>query len=215
MCGRYLTPEEADLERAWELTLPPDYRQSFNLAPSQQAPVVRIDRAGETELGLLVWGFRPRWAKRAWINARSETVFDSRAFERAARRHRCLVPALGWYEWQGEKAPKQPWLFHLDGFRPFAFAGIWTPGGPELPHSFAILTTQAAPALAGIHDRMPVVVDATDYARWLAPDCGEDETQAILGRNRSDMAIYKVSPYVNKPEHDDAACIRPLELATR
>ncbi|HUF72085.1 MAG TPA: SOS response-associated peptidase [Gammaproteobacteria bacterium] len=211
MCGRYLTPGEADLERAWDLKLPADYRQSFNLAPSQRAPVVRPDREGARELALVVWGFRPQWAKRAWINARSETVFTSRAFEHAARRHRCLVLALGWYEWQGEKAPKQPWLFHVDGFRPFAFAGIWTPGGPELPHSFAILTTDAPPALAGIHDRMPVVVNEADYARWLAPDCGEAEAQAILGNNRSDMAFYKVSPYVNKPEHNDAACIRPVE----
>ena len=211
MCGRYLTPAEADLERAWDLKLPADYRQSFNLAPSQLAPIVRPDRDGRRELALLVWGFRPHWAKRAWINARAETVFTSRAFERAARRYRCLVPALGWYEWQGEKPPKQPWLHHLDGFRPFAFAGIWTSGGPELPHSFSILTTDATPALAGIHDRMPVVVDESHYARWLAPDCSEEEAQAILDDNRSDMAVYKVSPYVNKPENNDADCIRPVE----
>lgn len=211
MCGRYLTPEEADLERAWDLTAPPDYRQSFNLTPSQTAPIVRRDGESGTELKLLVWGFRPHWAKRAWINARSETVFSSKAFASAARRHRCLAPALGWYEWQGAKAPKQPWLFHADGFKPFAFAGIWTPGGPELPQSFAILTTDAPPRLAGIHDRMPVVVRESDYDRWLAPDCGEDEAMAILEQHRSDMAVYKVSPYVNKPGHNDAACIRPLE----
>lgn len=211
MCGRYLTPEEADLERAWDLTAPAEYRRSFNLAPSQQAPIVRLDREGARELTLLVWGFRPHWAKRAWINARSEAVFTSRAFERAARRHRCLVPALGWYEWQGAKAPKQPWVFHLAGFRPFAFAGVWTPGGPELPHSFAILTTDASPGLAGIHDRMPVVVDEADYARWLAPDCDEDEASWILGHHRADMQVYKVSPYVNKPENNDPECIRPFE----
>lgn len=211
MCGRYLTPEEADLERAFDLRAPADYRQSFNLAPSQPAPVVRLTPDGRMALDLLVWGFRPYWAKRAWINARSETVFASRAFEKAARQNRCLVPALGWYEWQGEKAPKQPWLFHLDGFRPFAFAGIWTPGGRELPESFAILTTDAAPALAGIHDRMPVVLDEADHAGWLATDCSEAEAGSILARHQSDMSVYKVSPYVNKPANNDAACIRPQE----
>jgi putative SOS response-associated peptidase YedK len=210
MCGRYLTPEEADLERAWELDPPEGYRQSFNLAPSQLAPVVRSGESGMS-LVQLVWGFQPHWAKRGWINARSETVFSSRAFATAARRSRCLVPALGWYEWQGSKPPRQPWIFHLDGFRPFAFAGIWSPAGEKTPESFAILTTEAAPALAEIHGRMPVVVDPSDYQRWLAPDCDQDEAGTIIGNNQVDMAVYKVSSYVNKPANNDAACIRPLE----
>jgi len=210
MCGRYLTPEEADLERAFELSAPVDYRQSYNLAPSQLAPVIRPAAAGGRELALLVWGFQPHWARRGWINARSETLFSSRAFAPAARRHRCLVPALGWYEWQGAKPPRQPWLFHLDGFRPFAFAGIFTPGGETTPESFAILTTDAAPALAEIHNRMPVVLNASDYDRWLSPDCDQPEAGDIIARCRGDLSVYKVSPYVNKPQNNDADCIRPL-----
>jgi putative SOS response-associated peptidase YedK len=211
MCGRYLTPEEADLERAWDLPAPSGYRRSYNLAPSQRAPVVvpRADRGLGIET--FVWGFKPHWAKRGWINARSETVFTSRAFAPAARRHRCLVPALGWYEWQGAEPPRQPWLFHRDGFRPFAFAGIATPASDEEPGTFAILTTAASPALASIHDRMPVVLDAGDHERWLAPDCDQDEAEAIIGNNQTDMAVYEVSAYVNKPANNDAGCIRPLE----
>jgi len=210
MCGRYLTPEQADLERAWDLA-PVDYRQSFNLAPSQLAPVVRSNEHGAFSMDLFVWGFKPHWAKRGWINARSETVFTSRAFAPAAKRHRCLVPALGWYEWQGAKPPKQPWLFHRDGFQPFAFAGIWTSTSEDETGTFAILTTEAAPDIAPIHNRMPVVLDDADYARWLASDCSEDEAAAIIGNNRADVAVYKVSSYVNKPANNDAACIRPLE----
>jgi putative SOS response-associated peptidase YedK len=58
---------------------------------------------------------------------------------------------------------------------------------------------------------MPVVLDPADHARWLARDCGIDEAAAILGRHLADVAVYKVSAYVNKPEHDDAACLKPLE----
>lgn len=211
MCGRYLTPEEADLERAWDLSAPVDYRRSYNLAPSQLAPVVRPSEKGALAIEMLVWGFQPHWAKRAWINARSETVFTSRAFAPAARRHRCLVPALGWYEWQGSKPPKQPWLFHRNGFKPFAFAGIWTWSGEDEPGTFAILTTEAAPEIAEIHDRMPVIVDDNDHARWLAADLSVDEASQILGNNQADVAVYKVSSYVNKPANNDAACIRPVE----
>lgn len=209
MCGRYLTPEEADLERAFDLRAPLDYHRSYNLAPSQLAPVVRIGPDGRRQVDFLTWGFQPHWAKRAWINARSETVFSSRAFAPAARRNRCLVPALGWYEWQGDKPPRQPWIFHLDGFKPFAFAGIWTPGGEQSPESFAILTTEAAPAIHEIHGRMPVVLDAADHERWLGPETDEAQAAEILANNRTDVAVYKVSSYVNKPANNDADCIRP------
>jgi len=211
MCGRYLTPEESDLERAWGLSPPDGYIRSWNFAPSQLAPVLRPGAAGELSLDMLVWGFRPHWAKRAWINARSETVFSSRAFAESARHKRCLVPALGWYEWQGEKPPRQPWLFHFAGFRPFAFAGIWTDGGADVEPNFAILTTEAAPELAAIHGRMPVVLSDTDCGRWLADDCPKDEASAIIGNNRTDASAYKVSSHVNKPEHNDAGCISPAE----
>ena len=210
MCGRYLTPEEADLERAFELRAPQDYRRSYNLAPSQRAPVIRANADGVRHLDTLVWGFQPHWAKRAWINARSETVFSSRAFAPAARKTRCLVPALGWYEWQGAQPPRQPWLFHLDGFKPFAFAGIWTQGAEEV-ESFAILTTEAATEIAAIHKRMPVVLQEADYSDWLAADCDQQQAEQIVGNNRSDMAVYKVSSYVNKPANNDAECMRPLE----
>jgi putative SOS response-associated peptidase YedK len=211
MCGRYLTPEESDLERAWDLSPADGYIRSWNFAPSQLAPIVRPHAGGGLGLDMLVWGFRPHWAKRAWINARSETVFSSRAFASAARRQRCLVPALGWYEWQGDKPPRQPWLFHFDGFAPFAFAGIWTDDGADGAPGFAILTTEATPAIASIHGRMPVVLSGSDHARWLADDCSPDEASAIIGNNRTDPSVYKVSSYVNKPEHNDAGCIRPAE----
>lgn len=126
MCGRFITPDQAAIEREWGLIGPVDFKQSYNLAPSQRAPVIRLEESGEMNLSLLTWGFQPGWAKRAWINARSETVYSSKAFASAARKRRCIVPAIGWYEWQGKKAPRQPYVFHRDGFLPFAFAGIWT-----------------------------------------------------------------------------------------
>lgn len=210
MCGRYLTPDEAALERAWDLRAPRGYRQSYNFAPSQAAPVLLPQAGGGWSLELLTWGFQPHWAKRAWINARSETVFTSRAFAAAAKRHRCLVPAVGWYEWQGASPPRQPWLFHLGGFRPFAFAGICSPPAETENGNFAILTTEAKGGLAAIHSRMPVVLDASDQSRWVAEDLSPDEAMAVIAGHVVDFETYKVSPYVNKPANNDAACIAPL-----
>ena len=210
MCGRFLTPDRAAFERHWGLAAPVDFVQSYNVAPSQTVPVIRHARTGERIADTMVWGFRPDWAKRAWINARSETVFESRAFERAALRQRCLVPAMGWYEWQGAKAPKQPYVFHLNGFVPFAFAGIWTArrNDADWVRSFAILTRPALAAIRNIHDRMPVVLDPDAYEAWLGTDV--DVARQALAAPLDVVQTYPVSAHVNKPQNDDAQCIAPV-----
>jgi putative SOS response-associated peptidase YedK len=160
---------------------------------------------------MLVWGFQPGWAKRAWINARAETVFTVKAFATAAEKHRCLVPAMGWYEWQGEEAPRQPYVFHRDGFQPFAFAGIWTARetADGWQRSFAILTTDAQGRLREIHDRKPVVLSPEHYTAWLAATTSVDDLQTILRADFTGISTYAITTYVNKPEHNDAQCIQP------
>ncbi len=175
--------------------------------------VVRINPEGEKEAALFTWGFQPGWSKRAWINARSETAFESRAFAPAARKRRCLVAASGWYEWQGPKAPKQPYVFHLDGFRPFAFAGIWTARETDegWAGSFAILTRPATDKLEWIHGRMPVVLDPEHYEAWIAPETSEAMAREIASDAFGEIETYAVSTYVNKPANNDAECIRLVE----
>lgn len=212
MCGRFLTPEQSAFERYWGLEAPAGYFRSFNVAPSQAAAVIRMDPDGAARADLLRWGFQPPWAKRAWINARSETVFTTNAFASAARRRRCLVPAIGWYEWQGSAAPKRPHVFHRAGFAPFAFAGIWTGRETEQgwEHSFAILTKPAPEALVEYHTRMPVVLEQAEADAWLSTVTETHDAEGLLGRAAEAFAAYPVSRYVNKPEHDDPRCIEPL-----
>ena len=108
MCGRYsLTTPEDHLVEVFDV--PPlafDYRARYNIAPSQDVPVVASDRRG-TRLGLLRWGFVPVWADNPsigsrMINARAETLRNKPAFKRAVISRRCLVPADGFYEWAAE-----------------------------------------------------------------------------------------------------------------
>jgi putative SOS response-associated peptidase YedK len=142
-------------------------------------------------------------------------VFESKAFAQAARRRRCLVPAAGWYEWKGSSAPKQPYVFHLDGFVPFAFAGIWT--GRKLDddwhRSYAILTNEAAGPLREIHHRKPVVLRPEHYRRWMDAATDEAEARELLEDTLDGIVAYAVSDHVNKPANNDAQCIQPLEEA--
>jgi putative SOS response-associated peptidase YedK len=212
MSGRNLTPDEAAIERHWGLKAPSGYMRSYNVAPTQTAAVVLRGAGGLPSAKLLIWGFRPYWTERSWINARVETVFTTKAFAMAARSRRCLVPALGWYEWQAAKTPKQPFLQHRPSFEPLSFAGIWTsiatPEGPR--RSFAILTKPALPAIEAIHSRMPVVLEESAYERWLDPGLTVAEARRLLEAPGPEISAYPVSAYVNKPEHDDERCMAPV-----
>lgn len=217
MCGRFLTPDEAAFERYWHLAPPEGYRQSFNVAPTQAVAIIRTRRDGSRAAELFAWGFKPQWADRSWINARAENVFTSAAFTRAAHAQRCLVPAAGWYEWQGDRQPKVPYVHYRDGFAPFAFAGIWTgtgrAGEPGSTRTFAILTGPAAPSVAFVHDRMPVVLEPARYDVWLDPGSARADLEQALRASTQSFATRRISTYVNKPAHDDPACIEPSDEA--
>ena len=114
MCGRYeLHAHPAAIALAFGLPAPPELAPRYNIAPMQQVPIVRINAHGARELAFVRWGLVPRWAKdpaigAKMINARGETVRDKPAFRTAYRRHRCLLPASGFYEWQVRGSGKQP-----------------------------------------------------------------------------------------------------------
>jgi putative SOS response-associated peptidase YedK len=137
MCGRY--GRRADKQRIaeWmrahntnvfdEAYLAP----SYNVAPTDFQPIVRLDRDGQRELTVMRWGLVPYWAKDSkigfsTINAKSETVNTSPTFREAMKRRRCLVPAEWFYEWQKADAKtKQPYAISLHDDSLFAFAGLW------------------------------------------------------------------------------------------
>jgi len=132
MCGRYASflPAEA-LARIFGTVNPlPNFECTWNMAPTREAPVVRLARDGQRHLDALKWGLLPYFAKdlkkaRKPINARSETVTTSRMFREAFIKRRCLVPAPIYYEGSDDLKGKTPFaVARVDG-EPVAFAGIW------------------------------------------------------------------------------------------
>ncbi|MGE0735403.1 MAG: SOS response-associated peptidase [Alphaproteobacteria bacterium] len=231
MCGRYsiTTPEEA-LRALFEYGGPPrNLRARYNAAPSQELPIVRRKPRGERVLDVARWGLIPSWAgesavARNLINARADTVAAKPSFRTAFRERRCLVPADGFYEWQGEGAGKQPYRIELPGRAPFAFAGLWeswTPtadtalaGAGHALESFAIVTTDASPTIAAIHHRMPVILPEPAWQTWLDPDSSASTLQNLLVAYVGPIEAYKVSRRVNNVRNDDETCLAPLDEAT-
>jgi putative SOS response-associated peptidase YedK len=175
MCGRYVFTSTAEaMLKLFGLSLdqpPPD---RFNIAPGQFSLTVRAGDAGPVP-ATARWGLVPHWAKDPaiayrMINARSETAAEKPAFREALRQRRCLIPASAFYEWQGDKPPKQPYAIYAEAREPFAFAGLWERwGGPAEPlETFTILTRAADPAIAWLHERQPVVLPPTWFADWLS-----------------------------------------------
>lgn len=178
MCGRYYftTPAEAMQQLfgvAARVPIPPRY----NIAPRQPVLVVRLDEHGNRELVAVEWGLVPEWKKeigdKPLINARIETADAKPSFRSSVKRKRCLVPFNGWYEWRSEQGRKQPYSIEPVQGGPLAFAGIWSvwhgPGGDHWLETMAILTGPATGPMKSLHHRKPLVLDATDYARWLEP----------------------------------------------
>jgi putative SOS response-associated peptidase YedK len=223
MCGRYTlrqSPNALALAAGVLLEEPPLPRPRYNIAPTQEAIVLRRRDDGGHELAQLRWGLVPSWSRGpdsgySMINARAETVTSKPAFRAAFRQRRCLVPADGFYEWQRQGARKQPYLIELAHAEVFAFAGLWErwhpPQGDHTVESFAIIVTTANETVRPIHDRMPVIIEATDYGMWL--DAGPAMTESVATLLRpfpaERMVARAVSKRVNNPRNDDAGCIEP------
>lgn len=224
MCGRYtLSVPLSNLVDSFDVE-PPDfeYPPRFNIAPTQDAPVIAQDQEGR-RMGLLRWGLVPSWAKdpamgSRMINARAETVAEKPAFRNAYRRRRCLVPADGFFEWkaneeqEGKKRTKVPHWIHREDGGVFGMAGLWErwiPEGGDPIHTFTILTTGAVPGIRAIHPRMPVILPPHSVHPWLNPDSDPDLLLSLLRPNPEGIVAHPVSLLVNSPKNDAPECILP------
>lgn len=199
MCHLFSFKKSADEARSLFKSLqiplfpPRDY-----VSPGSPIAVVRNGANKQREFAVLRWGFVPSWTKelqpgRPLINARSETVYEKPTFRNAIRRRRCLIPADGFYEWQGDTpGKKQAWFIHRQDDALFAFGGIWEhwmhANGSEL-ESAAILTCEPGLPLSDIHDRSPVVIEPKDFDRWLSPE--EEKVQDLLHASDDDFWVME------------------------
>ncbi len=210
MCGRFVQTMPADVMRQLFRTAGalPNLAPSWNVAPTQSAPVVRRHpETGERHLDLLRWGLRPRWAKvekgaREPINARAETVATNGMFRQAYAKRRCLVPADAFYEWKVEAGGKQPMAIAPAMGEGMAFAGIWEHWrgeGDEIARTFAIVTTDASAPMRAVHDRMPLILAPDDWAAWLE---GDDPAHLMRPAPDGLLRFWPVSKAVNSPRND-------------
>ncbi|MDE2228930.1 MAG: SOS response-associated peptidase [Alphaproteobacteria bacterium] len=225
MCGRYTltTPAEV-LHDVFGFVERPNLPARYNIAPSQEAPVMRQRRQpkGERTVQSLRWGLIPSWAKDAriassLINARAETLSSRPAFAKALRQRRCAALADGFYDWSGEGAARQPYLVTRRDGAPFAFAGLWDrwierrDGAATPVDTFTIVTTAANELLRQLHPRMPVILTGAALDAWLDPESNPVRIAAALrGAPSAALRYVPVSKRVNSARVDEPELAAPV-----
>jgi putative SOS response-associated peptidase YedK len=229
MCGRYVSPDDASIEREFSLVRAEwQFPPSYNVAPSQNVPVVRVSKSGEHTGSRLHWGLIPFWAKGiqpkySTINATIEKLKDGPTWRGPWKRgQRCIMPAFGFYEWQvqADGKSKQPFYLTLNDQDVFGFASLWdTSTGTDgvVVESCTIVMMPANKLMTEIHNvkhRMPAILAKEDRETWLAGT--PDEAFAVLKQySDTHMVATPVSTRVNTPKNNDAALIEPVRhLAT-
>jgi putative SOS response-associated peptidase YedK len=219
MCGRYTVFLPPDAMAALFRTSlpPPHWEPTWNLAPAQDAPVVRVHPGSqERRIDLLRWGLLPHWAKvvkfgRQPVNARAESVATAQMFRDAYAQRRCLVPADAFYEWQTVAGRKRAWVIARSDRQTMALAGLWDGWrGPDgtVVRTFAIVTTEANATLQPLHTRMPVVLEPADWPLWLGEAAGDP---AMLMRpSAASFACWPVGSSVNSVRNDGPELLEPL-----
>ena len=71
--------------------------------------------------------------------------------------------------------------------------------------TFAIITTDANPAVASIHDRMPVIVRPEDEEAWLHGDPAQ--ALAILKPHGGEMKLRAVNRAMGSPNLEGPECL--------
>lgn len=218
MCGRYVSVASTDNlydEFALDTVVGNEVPPSWNVAPTDLVRMVverepHGDEAGDgpvRQLRTARWGLVPSWSRDAkggarMINARIETVTDKPAFKSAAARRRCLLPALGYYEWRKTDAGKTPYFLHDPDGATLAMAGLyelWRDRSRDDDDPLrwlwtcTIITQQASDVLGFIHDRNPVIVPPAMRAAWL--DCSTDDA-GVARRLLDELPPAHLAPYV-------------------
>jgi putative SOS response-associated peptidase YedK len=240
MCGRFVSPEEAAIERSWHIGRHnhDPFKRRFNVFPTETIAFLRLPSDSEDlELAAGRWGLVPHWWEGAKLptmthNARLEEAARKPMWSDAWRRARCLVPAEGWYEWQlvertdpatGEiRRAKQPHFIRRTDGRLFCFAGLmshWNnPKTGEALRSCAIVTAQATGPIAQIHARAPVVLPESAHAAWLDRKLTDPEKADAIAATRvppDAFTHWKVRLLVNDTHLDGPELIEPAEEPAR
>ena len=189
------------------------FAANFNAAPGQVVPAIRAGH-GPARAVMLRWGL----AVPGSFNVPVEMLATSAEFREPWKRgRRCIIPALGFYEWHvNPDATEQPYYIHPDDQDVFGFAGLWNVSVADangVTECCSIITLPANALLAEIDNsaaRMPAILTREQRQLWLLGPV--DAAGAALAAYPAERLLaYAVSTRINSPLNNDEALLEPLE----
>jgi putative SOS response-associated peptidase YedK len=218
MVDRYsLTASAKNVAERFSVEVPDFYKPRYNAAPSQLLPV--ITSSGSQGLSWFYWGRPPQFARNKnlsekIINLSTETLLEKPVLKKALIRHRCIIPADGFYGWKkiGKKTAV-PHRFTVTDQELFSMAGLWEEFEDEdgtMLHTFNLLTILANELVGSVSERMPVILSKAQEEVWLSSSATELElTDLLLRYPASKMSLYTVGPGISDPKNDFPSIIFP------
>lgn len=203
MCGRfsrYVGPDSLEIRYNSRMNVP--YSKSYNVAPSQELPILSQNSPGEFKKAF--WGYPASFTEgKPIINARAETLLEKSIFALAINANRCLIPATGFYEWKTLHTEKIP--FHIKSSRMeiISFAGIVVKDEILKKDYAIIITTTPSEQMAEIHERMPVILNQRAEREWLNQEAPIRNLIQLLIPYADHLDIQEVSTRINSPQNDD------------
>lgn len=215
MCGRFSLDRTADvLEARFKAKLRiSNYTPLYNIGPGMPAACIPMDDA--EGIFMYHWGLAPQSKEgvaRNLINARTETVCSKWPFAKLVKTGRCIVPASGYVEWKAIGKSKIPFLHKVRGQELFSMAGIFEDNGDS--RRFTLLTMPAGPIAAGIHDRMPVILENAEAEEWLDGKSDPEKlAKNFLLKKEAALEAFSVSTKLNRSFDNDPKLMEPCSYS--
>ena len=205
MCGRYYLDFDILESENFDLKNSIIYETNFNITPQTKVPIFI-----ENELTMATWGFFPDWIKnqknsKPLFNTRWETVQEKRTFKAAFKKHRCLVPISGWYEWKNVNDEKQPYYFYKQNELLKAAGLYWLRSSGDI--EFSIITKEAEDNLLTIHNRTPLILNNTSQKLWTSHVDLNNLYSDISKQRNPSINFHRVSKSVNNPKNRNSSLI--------
>ena len=206
MCGRYYLDLDILLTESFVSNNTISYETNFNITPQTKVPVLI-----ENKLTMATWGFFPDWIKsqknsKPLFNTRWETIQEKRTFQTAFKKHRCIVPISGWYEWKNVNDEKQPYFFHKENKLLQAAGLYWLRSSGDI--EFSIITKEAEDDLLTIHNRTPLILNKENQNVWISDIEIDTLYQDISVQKKLPINFHRVSKSVNNPKNTNSSLIK-------
>ena len=206
MCGRYFLDLNALESDNFEIVETINYETNYNITPQSRVPII-IDN----KVIMGTWGFYPDWLKKQknskpLFNTRWETILEKRTFQTAYKKHRCLVPISGWYEWKNVDDEKQPYFFYKGDALLKAAGLFWLRSSGDI--EFSIITNEATDDLSTIHNRTPLILDTNDQFKWTSDKDSNSLYEEISNQKKEIISFHRVNKSVNNPKNTNSSLIK-------